>query len=210
MASNDDKRPRPQQGPSTSTSAAVSASRIKRKRAPATGDDDETSSRSNKVAKDNAGGKISTLAGTAAAPAAGASTNEDVKRESKLDFRLFPPNTLKKYVLHNNLNPVIEPSPHSDLPAPLPQTLYSSTSGPGSSGAEPIEKPKVSRRRKNPLRRTAILADIQAAHEIFANQAKEHWEKTANTGIREGEVVTGFLYSCKVGDRVLKIVPHSV
>ena len=50
--------------------------------------------------------------------------------------------------------------------------------------------------------RIAILADVQAAHEVFAGAAKEHWEKTGGAGsggIREGEVVTGFLYRCRVG-----------
>jgi hypothetical protein len=38
----------------------------------------------------------------------------------------------------------------------------------------------------------------------MANQAKDVWDKAvvAGTGgIREGEVVTGFLYACKVGGK---------
>jgi hypothetical protein len=86
-----------------------------------------------------------------------------------------------------------------------------------------------------PPKRVAILADVQAAHEVLSKHAKDHWHKTQGNGPREGEVVTGFLYACKVGgaspgfhprsrrrrhrltqgcaaptaDRVLKIVPPS-
>lgn len=85
-------------------------------------------------------------------------------------------------------------------------TLYApphdASSGPAGSSARP-----------GGARRTAILADLDAAHDVLAGAAKDHWERTFGVGsgsVREGETVTGFLYACRVGEgRVLKIVPPS-
>lgn len=70
----------------------------------------------------------------------------------------------------------------------------------GSSYSNGVAESSILSKKKKP--RIAILADVQAAHEVFAAAAKEHWEKTGGAGsggIREGEVVTGFLYRCRVG-----------
>lgn len=100
----------------------------------------------------------------------------------------------------------IDPCPHPlVILLPFPplvlrqpaQTLYTNPSPP------PVA-------RNSRPERVAILADIQAFHEVMANQAKDVWDKTvvAGTGgVREGEVVTSFLYACKVGSKSLGIAP---
>ncbi|KAL7416637.1 hypothetical protein BDY24DRAFT_412136 [Mrakia frigida] len=214
MAPNDDlPSKRARNPPPPPPSAAPPPPRVKRKRPAAEADDEPAGGR--KAGKDNSGGKLVASASMGGGGGSGAGTptangsvapggsgapGEEPKRESKLDFVAFPAEALQSYLLYANLVPNIEPSPYSDLPAPLPNTLY----------AHPSSDESSFLKKKKP--RVAILADVQAAHEVFAAAAKEHWEKTGGAGsggIREGEVVTGFLYRCRVGDRVLKVVPPS-
>lgn len=113
--------------------------------------------------------------------------------------------------------PRLDPSPYSDEPAPLrvcpllpyrqrPTSPVSLTTPhlPALSAETLYRDPNLAPVPQSgedypPPKRTAILADVQAAHDVLAQHAKEHWHKTQGNGPREGEVVTGFLYACKVG-----------
>lgn len=77
------------------------------------------------------------------------------------------------------------------------ETLYRDTS------AVPAPQPGEA---YPPPKRVAILADVQATHEVLSKHAKDHWHKTQGNGPREGEVVTGFLYACKVGGASLLLL----
>lgn len=113
--------------------------------------------------------------------------------------------------------PRLDPSPYSDEPAPLRESRLPPVATPAPPQLTPSARstllpaetlykdpnaappPPPSTDDYPPPKRVAILADVQAAHEVLAKHAKEHWHKTQGNGPREGEVVTGFLYACKVG-----------